>query len=213
MTIKNNLLHIKQQITNSSRNVTLVAVSKFQESGKIIEAISAGQTIFGENRIQEADSKWPKIKAQHPEIELHLIGSLQTNKAGDAVRLFDIIESLDRPKLADALLKEMRKQQRFIPCLIQINIGKEAQKSGIMPDDVNNFTRYCLDIGLDIKGFMCIPPENKEPDSYFQQMQAIQDQHNFPMLSMGMSGDFQTAIKYGATHVRVGTAIFGKRAT
>lgn len=211
MQIKTNLLQIQQQISNLSEDVTLVAVSKFHGADKIIAAIEVGQKIFGENRVQEAQSKWPEIRLRYPDIELHLIGSLQTNKAAEAVSLFDMIESLDRPKLADSLLKEMQKQQRFVPCLIQINVGKELQKSGIMPQDAEKFLQYCLNIGLDIKGFMCIPPEGINPEPYFQYMRELKNKHKLPILSMGMSSDFEYAIKHGTTHVRIGTAIFGER--
>ncbi len=211
MSIKTNLLQIKQIIASLSNDAGLVAVSKFQDKDKIIQAIEAGQRIFGENRVQEAYSKWPEIKALYPDIKLHLIGALQTNKADQAVRLFDVIESLDRPKLADCLIKEMQKQERFIPCLIQVNIGKEPQKAGVMPEEVEGFIKYCTGAGLNIIGVMCIPPEGESPEKHFEKMQEIAKKHNFPVLSMGMSSDFKIAIQYGATHVRVGTAIFGDR--
>lgn len=211
MSIESNLLQIKQTIASLSKDVTLVAVSKFHGSDKIIEAIKAGQKVFGENRVQEAYTKWPTIKSQYPHTALHLIGALQTNKAFDAVKLFDVIESLDRVKLADCLAKEMQKQNRFIPCLIQINIGKELQKAGVMPNEADGFIKYCIDKGLNIKGLMCIPPENECPIPYFMQMQELMVRHNLKVLSMGMSRDFEAAIKYGATHVRIGTAIFGER--
>jgi pyridoxal phosphate enzyme (YggS family) len=211
MNIKTNLSDIKQRLARLSKDVELVAVSKFQDSDKIIQAIEAGQRIFGENRVQEAHSKWVEIKKQYPEIKLHLIGSLQTNKSAEAIELFDIIESLDRPKLADSLLKEMQRQNKFIPCLIQVNIGREPQKSGILPENADEFINYCINKGLNIKGLMCVPPEGENPEPYFKNMQILAKKHALPILSMGMSSDFETAIKHGATHVRVGTAIFGSR--
>lgn len=211
MNIKINLNSIKQRILHLSKDAELVAVSKFQDIDKISQAIEAGQRVFGENRVQEAITKWVEIKKQHPDIELHLIGALQTNKSAEAVALFDAIEILDRPKLADSLLKEMHKQNRFIPCLIQVNIGREPQKAGIMPEEADNFIQDCIKKGINIKGLMCIPPEGENPAPYFKSMQKLAKKHNLQTLSMGMSSDFETAIEYGATHVRVGTAIFGGR--
>lgn len=213
MSIKKNLLEIKQRIARLSKATELVAVSKFQDSDKILQAIEAGQRIFGENRVQEAHSKWPEIKQKYPDIKLHLIGALQTNKSAEAVELFDVIESLDRPKLADSLLKEMQKQNRFVPCLIQVNVGKEPQKAGVMPEDADGFIKGCVDKGIKIKGLMCVPPEGEEPSPYFKYMQELAKKHDLQVLSMGMSSDFEVAIKYGATHVRVGTSIFGSRKT
>ena len=208
MSIKDNLLKIKDSIPSG---VTLVAVSKFHSSEEVIQAIEAGQRVFGENRVQEAYSKWPEIKKLYPDIKLHLIGALQTNKVAEAVSLFDVIESVDRPKLVNCLIKEMHKQNRPLPCLIQVNIGREPQKSGVLPEEVDDFIKYCRDKKLIIKGLMCIPPSLDSPEPYFAEMQKITQKYNFSVLSMGMSGDFKTATNYGATHVRVGTAIFGKR--
>lgn len=211
MTIEANLLQVKQSIASLSKDVTLVVVSKFHGVDKIIEAVKAGQKVFAENRVQESYAKWPTIKSQYPDIELHLIGALQSNKVAEAVKLFDVIESVDRHKLADLLIKEMRKQQKFIPCLIQINIGKELQKAGVMPEEADDFIKYSVDKGLNIIGLMCIPPENENPEPYFRQMKVLSERHNLKVLSMGMSTDFESAIKCGATQVRVGTAIFGRR--
>lgn len=211
MSIKENLLAIKQNIAAIAENVTIVAVSKFHDSNAILEAIAAGQCVFGENRVQEALNKWPGIKKQYPDTKLHLIGALQTNKAAEAVRLFDIIESVDRQKLADCLIKEMHKQNRILPCLIQVNIGNEPQKSGVLPEDTDALINYCKDKGLNITGLMCIPPEGQNPSPYFQKMVDLARKHHFKTLSMGMSGDYAIAIKFGATHVRIGTAIFGTR--
>ena len=211
MSVADNLLEIRHKIENISKNVSLIAVSKFQEADKILSAVDAGQRVFGENRVQEAIAKWREIKEKHPDIELHLIGALQTNKVEDAVAIFDVIESLDRTKLADFLAKEMQKQRRYLPCLIQVNIGMEPQKSGVMPQNVDSFIKYCLDKGLIINGLMCIPPDGENPAPYFSSMKQIAGDHNLPVLSMGMSSDFECAIKHGATHVRIGTAIFGHR--
>jgi pyridoxal phosphate enzyme (YggS family) len=161
--------------------------------------------------VQEACAKWPEIKLRYPDIELHLIGALQTNKVAEAVELFDVIESVDRPKLVDFLVKEMSKQNRHLPCLIQVNIGKEPQKAGVMPEDIGMLISYCQEKGLNITGLMCIPPEGENPEPYFQEMFTMANKYKFTNLSMGMSGDFAIAIKYGATHVRIGTAIFGAR--
>jgi PLP dependent protein len=211
MGVKDNLLAIRRAIEDVSKNVELVAVSKFHGADKIMQAIEAGQRVFGENRVQEAAAKWPEIRRKYPDIELHLIGSLQTNKADEAVAIFDVIESLDRPKLADSLASAMKKQGRRVPCLVQVNIGREPQKSGVLPEDADNFIEYCRNKGLEINGLMCIPPEGENPEGYFLQMRDIANKHKFQVLSMGMSGDFECAIKCGATHVRVGTAIFGER--
>lgn len=211
MTISSNLLEIKHKIANLCADVTLVAVSKFQDKANIMQALAAGQRVFGENRVQEAAAKWPELQKLYPDIKLHLIGALQTNKADDAVLLFDIIESLDRRKLADCLVKSMHKHNKFIPCLVQVNIGRELQKAGIMPDETDEFIAYCKNKGLKIEGLMCIPPEGEQPEQYFEQLQLIAKRNKLDTLSMGMSSDFPAAIKFGATHVRVGTAIFGSR--
>ncbi len=211
MGIKENLAEIKQSIAMHSGSATLVAVSKFHSQDAIMDAIHAGQRVFAENRVQEASAKWPALKKLYPDIKLHLIGPLQTNKVADSVRLFDVIESVDRIKLADCLLKEMHKQKCFIPCLIQVNIGSELQKAGIMPENADEFINYCKNKGLNIRGLMCIPPEGENPQPYFENLRAIAVKHNLEILSMGMSNDFACAIKCGATHVRIGTAIFGKR--
>jgi pyridoxal phosphate enzyme (YggS family) len=211
MNIKQNLAEVQSTIAALSKDVTLVAVSKFHNVTSIMEAVAAGQRVFAENRVQESREKWPDIKKNYPDIKLHLIGTLQTNKASDAVELFDVIESLDRIKLADCLIKAMRRQNRFIPCLIQINIGREPQKSGIMPQEADNFINYCKNIGLIINGLMCIPPENENPVPSFMEMVDIAKRNNLPVLSMGMSGDFKAAIECGSTSVRIGTSIFGER--
>lgn len=211
MGIRENLLHIKEEIARLSEDVVLVAVSKFHTLESVMEAISAGQRIFGENRVQEAIKKWSDIKQEYSDINLHLIGPLQTNKVAEAVSIFDMIEVVDREKLVDVLVKEMQKQGRNIPCLVQVNIGKEPQKSGVMPEELDSLLKYCNKSGLNIEGLMCIPPAGKDPAPYFTAMSRLQQKYGFKILSMGMSGDFSEAIKNGATHVRVGSAIFGDR--
>jgi PLP dependent protein len=192
--------------------VTLVAVSKVQPVEKAEEALAAGHRVFGENRVQEAMTKWPALKARYADLTLHLIGPLQTNKAAEAVALFDVIETLDRPKLASALKREMDRQGLHRPCYIQINTGEETQKAGVSPKDADAFIASCRnEHGLEIAGLMCIPPQDDEPALHFALLREIAIRNDVPGLSMGMSGDFEIAIELGATHVRVGTAIFGAR--
>jgi pyridoxal phosphate enzyme (YggS family) len=192
--------------------VTLVAVSKTHPAESVAEALAAGQTVFGENRVQEAAAKFPTLREAHPAMRLHLIGALQTNKARDAVRLADMIESLDRPKLAAALADAMAREGRRPGLLIQVNIGQEPQKAGIAPDEVADFLNQCREAHrLEIDGLMCIPPAEDAPGPYFARMAAMASRLGLKTLSMGMSGDFEVAIAEGATHVRVGTAIFGHR--
>ena len=192
--------------------VELVAVSKTFGPEAVLELIEAGQRHFGENRVQEAQGKWPGLKAAHSDIVLHLIGPLQTNKAADAVALFDVIESVDREKLAKVLASEMEKQNRRLPCFVQVNIGGEDQKAGVAVADAVDFVALCRDqYGLDIVGLMCIPPLDAPPGPYFAQLAVLARQAGVAQLSMGMSGDFETAILMGATQVRVGSALFGAR--
>ena len=192
--------------------VTLVAVSKTHGPEAVTRALAAGQTVFGENRVQEAQAKYPDLKAAHPRLRLHLIGPLQSNKAADAVRLFDCIETLDRPKLAGALAKEMAKAGRRPDCLIQVNTGEEPQKAGVAPDAAAELIRLARDeLALPVKGLMCIPPVDDNPAPHFALLRELARAEDLPWLSMGMSGDFETAVRFGATHVRVGTAIFGRR--
>ena len=168
--------------------------------------------MFGENRVQEAQGKWPELKARYPDIELHLIGPLQSNKAADAVALFDAIETIDRPKIAKAIAKEMKRQGKTPKLFIQVNTGEEEQKAGVLPAETDTFVTYCRDeLGLKIAGLMCIPPFDEEPSLHFALLGKIAKRNELPGLSMGMSGDFETAIALGATHVRVGSAIFGAR--
>ena len=192
--------------------VNLVAVSKGHGAAAAEDAIAEGQRVFGENRVQEAEAKWTSLKARYPNIELHLIGPLQTNKVADAVRLFDVIETVDRDKLAASLAKEMSRTGRLIPCFIQINTGEEPQKAGINPRDADTFiARVRKEHRLPVKGLMCIPPVDENPAPHFALLHEIARRNGINCLSMGMSDDFETAIMFGATHVRIGTAIFGPR--
>ncbi|MGA9794812.1 MAG: YggS family pyridoxal phosphate-dependent enzyme [Rhizomicrobium sp.] len=191
---------------------TLIAVSKTHGEDRIRPVLAAGHRVFGENRVQEARGKWPALKAEFPDVALHLIGPLQSNKTREAVELFDAIHSLDRPKLAHALRAEMEQTGRRPALLIQVNTGEEAQKAGIAPGDAPAFIALCRDeLKLSVKGLMCIPPNGENPAPHFALLQKLARDHALPWLSMGMSGDFESAIKFGATHVRVGTAIFGER--
>ena len=192
--------------------VTLVAVSKTFPADDIAPFLDAGQRVFGENRVQEAKDKWPALRARFPDIELHLIGPLQTNKAREAVALFDVIETLDRDKLASILAAEMQRAGRQLPCFVQVNIGLEPQKAGIAPAETAGFVARCrAEHGLNIVGLMCIPPDGVPPGPYFAQMASLAESAGVTALSMGMSGDFEVAIGMGATHVRVGSALFGHR--
>jgi pyridoxal phosphate enzyme (YggS family) len=213
------LERVREQIAEAAtaagrdpRSVALVAVSKTHGVRAVREALAAGQRIFGENRVQEAQAKFPQLKAEFPELILHLIGPLQTNKVKDAVALFDVIETVDRPKLAEKLAEEMHRTAKRPRCYIQVNIGNEPQKAGVAPHDVSALLALSRDnYGLPIVGLMCIPPAGHDPMPYFTQMAALAKAHHLPILSQGMSGDYQAAIAAGATHVRVGTAIFGAR--
>lgn len=219
VTIAENIESIKAEIGaacadagREAGSVRLVAVSKQQSTEKIRAALASGQRIFGENRVQEAKSHWHDLRLQYPDLKLHLIGPLQTNKVKEAVALFDVIETLDREKLARALADEMQKQNRKLPCLIQVNTGNEKQKSGIAADALAAFLQFCRgDCGLDIRGLMCIPPQEENPETHFRLLAELARAHGLPELSMGMSGDFKIAIACGATLVRLGTAVFGGR--
>jgi len=198
--------------TGLDRPVTLVAVSKRQPDNRIEATLAAGQRVYGENRVQEAQKRWANRRNHYKDLRLHLIGPLQTNKAGDAVALFDVIEVIDRPKLAKALGDEMIRQNRQLECYIQVNTGEEAQKSGIAPDDADDFIAYCRDeVGLNVTGLMCIPPVDEEAAMHFALLNIIAKRNGLAKLSMGMSDDFEEAIAFGASAVRVGSAIFGAR--
>lgn len=192
--------------------VELVAVSKTFDAAAIRPFLDAGQRVFGENRVQEAKEKWPALRASYDGIELHLIGPLQTNKAREAVGLFDVIQTVDRDKLAGVLAEEMKRAGRRLPVFVQVNIGLEEQKAGVAPADAAAFVGRCKDLhGLDVVGLMCIPPEADPAGPYFAHLASLARDARVEKLSMGMSGDFETAIAMGATHVRVGTALFGAR--
>ena len=196
----------------SPQDVRLVAVSKTFDVPDIIPVIEAGQRCFGENRVQEAMRKWPALKARYGDLELHLIGPVQTNKAADAVSFFDAIQSVDRPKLAAILVREMEKQKRRPALYVQVNTGDESQKAGIAVAEADGFIRSCLeDLKLPVIGLMCIPPAGADPKPHFELLAQIAHRHGLPRLSMGMSGDYETAIAHGASDVRVGSAIFGTR--
>ena len=219
MTATERLNRVKQEISEAEKSagrsagsVTLVAVSKTFEAQAITPVIAAGQRVFGENRVQEAQGKWPALKAQNPDIELHLIGPLQSNKAADAVALFDVIVTVDRDKIAKELAKEMQKQQRHPKLLVQVNTGLEPQKAGVTPDNTAAFVANCRDqYGLSIAGLMCIPPFEDNPGPHFALLEKLAREVGVEELSMGMSADFPTAVAFGATSVRVGSAIFGPR--
>src|SRR6266446_4925100 len=193
-------------------SVTLIAVSKTFGSDAIEPVIVAGQRVFGENRVQEAKAKWPALRGAYPGLQLHLIGPLQSNKAKDAVALFDAIHSIDRPSIAEALAKEIRRQDRRPLLFVEINTGAEPQKAGVLPEHADAFIKACRDThGLEIAGLMCIPPLHEAPAPHFALTAKIAQRNALKLLSMGMSADFALAIAFGATHVRVGTAIFGSR--
>lgn len=217
--VKNNLDALRARIRDAARaagrdahDVTLVAVSKMQSDARIDAALAAGQRIFGENKVQEAQLRWEARRGAYPDLRLHMIGPLQSNKAADAVALFDVIQTVDRPNLARALAAEMKKQRRRLPCLIQVNTGAEPQKAGVLPDGFDALYRFCRDeCALGIRGLMCIPPHAEDPAPHFALLRTLASRHALTELSMGMSGDFETAIAQGATAVRVGTALFGER--
>jgi hypothetical protein len=211
-TVRSRIAAAAQAAGRKHQDITLVAVSKTFGVSDIEPVIQAGQRVFGENRVQEAKTKWPELRTRHPGLELHLIGPLQTNKAAEAVALFDVIQTVDRPKLALALAAEMKKQGIARDVFIQVNTGREPQKAGIMAEDIDQFLRLCRDeAGLNVTGLMCIPPVDEPPEEHFSFLKGLADRLSLPRISMGMSGDFETAIALGATHVRVGSAIFGHR--
>ena len=214
-----NLQAVKQTVGTAAAaagreagDITVVAVSKLHEAARIRPALEAGHRCFGENRVQEAGAKWPLLRDAFASVELHLIGPLQTNKAKDAVRLFDVIESLDRKKLAAVLAREMEKSGLRPKCFVQVNTGDELQKAGVAPVDADGFIAACIgEYGLPVDGVMCIPPVDEEPSLHFALLAKIARRNGLAKLSMGMSADFEIAVAFGATHIRVGTAIFGPR--
>ncbi len=193
-------------------SVSLVAVSKTHPPASVRAALAAGHRLFGENRVQEAQAKYPALREAFPDLVLHLIGPLQTNKVRDAVAICDVIETVDRPRLAQALAREMERSGRRLPCLIEVNTGEEPQKSGVLPAEADAFIIECRErFGLPIEGLMCVPPLDEEPALHFALLREIARRTGLGLLSMGMSADFEKAIRFGATHVRIGTAIFGAR--
>jgi len=213
------LADVRHQIAAACResgrdpaSVTLIAVSKTFDAEAIEPVITAGQRVFGENRVQETKGKWPDLRERHPGLSLHLIGPLQSNKAKEAVAMFDAIHAVDRPSLCEALAKEIAKQGRAPQLFVEINTGAEPQKAGILPEEADAFLRACRETyGLTISGLMCIPPLNEAPAPHFALTAKIAARNGLTQLSMGMSGDYPIAIQFGATHVRVGSAIFGAR--
>lgn len=219
MELQERLNEVRSHIAAAARQagrpdgaVQLVAVSKTFDADAIRPAISAGQRVFGENRVQESQGKWPELKAETPDIELHLIGPLQSNKAADAVALFDVIETVDREKIARAIADEMKRQGKTVRLYVQVNTGLEPQKAGIAPDDTAAFVDLCRnELGLSIEGLMCIPPAEENPGPHFALLAKLAEKAGVEKLSMGMSSDYEIAVAFGATSVRVGSAIFGAR--
>ena len=217
--IDKNLTTVKRAIEGALRDnhrlkgaTKLVAVSKTKPRDVIEQALKAGQRVFGENRVKEAEEKWLDLKQLYPDTQLHLIGPLQTNKAALAVSLFDVIETIDRLKLATAISRHMRDTGRKIRCFIQVNTGEERQKAGVFPAEADDFIQTCItNLNLPVEGLMCIPPAGEEPALHFSLLRKIAERNNIRELSMGMSADYATAIQFGATYVRIGTAIFGSR--
>ncbi len=198
--------------SHPSDSVCLVAISKAHPAAAARDALDAGHRVFGENRVQEALDKWPALKAEYTGTELHLVGSLQRNKVNHALGLFDVIHTIDRPKLARAVAVEMDKSGHRPQCFIQVNTGEEPQKGGVLPTEADALIGQCRDeLKLPVQGLMCIPPHDEDPSLHFALLREIAKRNGLESLSMGMSGDFETAIRFGATHVRIGTAIFGQR--
>ena len=194
-----------------AEDIHLVAVTKKQPMDRVVAMLQAGHRLYGENRVQEAAERWSELRQGYPDVCLHLIGPLQTNKVKDAVALFDVIETVDRPRIVKALAAEMKKQNKTLPCFVQVNTGLEEQKSGIAPSDLKDFLQFCAEEGLKIKGLMCIPPQNEPAAIHFAFLQKLAQENDLKELSMGMSDDFEKAIPLGATYVRVGTKLFGER--
>jgi pyridoxal phosphate enzyme (YggS family) len=193
-------------------SVSLIAVTKTFEPDDIVPVLDAGHRTFGENRVQEAKSKWPALRERYPNVDLHLIGPLQSNKAREAVQLFDAIHTIDRPKIAEAIAQETTRQGKRLQLFLQVNTGEEPQKAGVMPNETGSLLRLCRDeLKLEIAGLMCIPPVDEEAGVHFAFLRKLAQEHGLSQLSMGMSADFETAIAFGATHVRIGSQIFGER--
>jgi pyridoxal phosphate enzyme (YggS family) len=212
LAVEQDIARACQQARRDRSSVTLVAVSKTFDAGAISPVVEAGQRVFGENRVQEAKTKWPGLISAYPDLALHLIGPLQSNKAREAVALFDAIHSVDRPSICEALAKEIFSQKRAPQLFVQLNTGEEPQKAGVAPAEADGFIASCREkYGLAISGLMCIPPVDDAPAPHFALTAKIAARNGLKNLSMGMSADFAIAIQFGATHVRVGSAIFGKR--
>lgn len=210
--VRTHIAAAARQAGRDPASVHLIAVSKTFDAIDIRPVLDAGHREFGENRVQEAKLKWPALRAEYPGVLLHLIGPLQSNKAADAVAVFDVIHTVDRPKIAEALAGEMAKQNRRVPVFIQVNTGKESQKAGVDPEDAAGFVFHCSQTaGLEILGLMCIPPVDEEPAIHFAFLAKLTRELGLQRISMGMSGDYESAIAFGATDVRVGSAIFGSR--
>jgi hypothetical protein len=210
--VKGRIAEAAKAAGRAAADVTLVAVSKTNGADRVRELLDAGQRVFGENRVQEAEEKFPALKAEYPDLELHLIGPLQTNKARDAVALFDVIQSVDRERLAATLAKEMERTGKRPACFVQVNTGEEPQKAGILPADLDAFVATCRDTHkLPVVGLMCIPPVDEEPALHFALLTKMAARNGLLQVSMGMSADYETAVRLGATHVRVGSALFGAR--
>lgn len=210
--IQDNLAHLRKTLTGYSKT-TLIAVTKQQSDIAIDEVLAYGQRHFGENRVQEAYHHWQSRRALYPDLVLHLIGPLQSNKAREAVALFDMIHTIDREKIAVAISQEMKKQQRQLPCFIQVNTGNEPQKSGVSFDELSDFLQFCRrEHDLNIQGLMCIPPVEDNPIDHFKLLQQAACVHNLSELSMGMSEDYEAALTCGATFIRIGSGLFGSRA-
>lgn len=211
--IENRIIRACKEASRNRSNVKLIAVSKRQEADRIQASLEAGFRCFGENQVQEALARWLPLTSIYPDLELHLIGALQSNKAADAVRLFDVIHTIDRDKIAKAVSVEMKKQNKQLSCFIQVNTGLESQKSGIAPEKAVEFAQICAhDYGLIVEGFMCIPPIEEDASPHFAFLNKLASQAGLASLSMGMSADFEDAIRLGATHIRIGSAFFGNRA-
>ena len=206
---------ISQAAADSDRSpasITLIGVSKQQPDDRIEASLTAGLRVFGENRVQEAESRWGERRKHISDLELHLIGPLQTNKARAAVRLFDVIQTVDRPRIAEALSRAMTEEERWLSCYVQVNTGEEKQKAGVLPTEAEAFVKACIDdYRINVTGLMCIPPAGDAPAPHFAFLKAMADRLNLPNVSMGMSADYPAAIQLGATHIRVGSAIFGDR--
>ena len=210
--VRNRIAVAAREAGRAEGDVELIAVSKTFEAEAIRPVLDAGQRVFGENRVQEAQGKWPGLKQDYPDTELHLIGPLQSNKTKEAVALFDVIQTVDREKIARAIATEMKKQAKTVRLYVEVNTGMEEQKAGIAPDDCANFLQLCREeLALSIDGLMCIPPFDENPGPHFALLRKLAEENGIAKLSMGMSGDFETAIGFGATSVRVGSAIFGAR--